>query len=121
MDCRRPRKPYRTTIRCNPRLVRVGIPAAWNGRRPCAFLPVTLLFDTATSFGASGDQSIAVSNGLPADIVAFSLEPDIGRLVGKGLVAKNWYKNKYHGFVTDSVVVFACEKAIRSTFTPGTI
>jgi sulfate transport system substrate-binding protein len=63
-----------------------------------------------TSFGASGDQSIAVSNGLPADIVAFSLEPDIGRLVGKGLVAKNWYKNKYHGFVTDSVVVFAVRK-----------
>ncbi|HEX6508047.1 MAG TPA: sulfate ABC transporter substrate-binding protein [Chloroflexota bacterium] len=58
------------------------------------------------SYGASGDQSIAVGNGLPADIVAFSLEPDIGRLVSKGLVAPNWYKNKYHGFVTDSVVVF---------------
>ncbi len=63
-----------------------------------------------TSFGASGDQSIAVSNGLPADIVAFSLEPDIGRLVAKGLVSANWYKNKYHGFVTDSVVVFAVRK-----------
>src|SRR5947209_18170478 len=63
-----------------------------------------------TSFGASGDQSIAVSNGLPADIVAFSLEPDIGRLVGKGLANANWYKNKYHGFVTDSVVVFAVRK-----------
>jgi sulfate/thiosulfate transport system substrate-binding protein len=63
-----------------------------------------------TSFGASGDQSIAVSNGLPADIVAFSLEPDIGRLVGKGLVNANWYKGKYHGFVTDSVVVFAVRK-----------
>jgi sulfate transport system substrate-binding protein len=63
-----------------------------------------------TSFGASGDQSIAVSNGLPADIVAFSLEPDIGRLVAKGLVSANWYKNNYHGFVTDSVVVFAVRK-----------
>lgn len=63
-----------------------------------------------TSFGASGDQSIAVSNGLPADIVAFSLEPDIGRLVAKGLVNANWYKNTYHGFVTNSVVVFAVRK-----------
>ncbi len=58
------------------------------------------------SYGASGDQSIAVSNGLPADVVAFSLQPDISRLVAKGLVSSNWNSNKYHGFVTDSVVVF---------------
>jgi sulfate transport system substrate-binding protein len=58
------------------------------------------------SYGASGDQSIAVADGQPADIVAFALEPDISRLVSKGIVNSNWYKNKYHGFVTDSVVVF---------------
>ena len=58
------------------------------------------------SFGASGDQSRAVEAGLAADVVAFSLEPDIGRLVKAGLVSSSWYKNKYHGFVTDSVVVF---------------
>lgn len=29
------------------------------------------------SYGASGEQSRAVAAGLPADLVAFSLEPDI--------------------------------------------
>src|SRR5437660_700975 len=32
------------------------------------------------SFGASGDQSRAVESGLTADIVAFSLAPDMTRL-----------------------------------------
>jgi sulfate transport system substrate-binding protein len=63
-----------------------------------------------TSFGASGDQSRAVLNGLNADIVAFSLEPDINRLVKAGLVAGTWYKNAYHGFVTNSIVVFVVRK-----------
>src|SRR3989454_11121553 len=58
------------------------------------------------SYGASGEQSRAVAAGLDADIVAFSLEPDITSLVQKNLVAKNWNKDKYHGMVTRSVVVF---------------
>src|SRR5919202_3696318 len=58
------------------------------------------------SFGASGEQSRAVASGLPADVVAFSLQPDVASLVGKGLVAKSWSKDAYHGMVTDSVVVF---------------
>ena len=37
-----------------------------------------------TSFAASGDQSRAVEGGLPADVVAFSLEPDVTRLVKAG-------------------------------------
>jgi sulfate transport system substrate-binding protein len=57
------------------------------------------------SYGGSGDQSRAVEAGLPADVVAFSLEPDITRLVKDGLVSPNWSKNAYHGIVTDSVVV----------------
>jgi len=57
------------------------------------------------SFGASGDQSRAVEAGLPADIVAFSLEPDVTRLVKDGLVSPNWARNAYRGIVTDSVVV----------------
>jgi sulfate transport system substrate-binding protein len=57
------------------------------------------------SFGASGEQSRAVYNGLPADVVAFSLAPDVSKLVGPGLVDANWAKNAYHGMVTDSVVV----------------
>src|SRR6266568_4750600 len=47
------------------------------------------------SYGASGEQSRAVAAGLDADIVAFSLEPDITSLVQKGLVAKTWNKDKY--------------------------
>jgi sulfate/thiosulfate transport system substrate-binding protein len=57
------------------------------------------------SYGPSGDQSRAVSNGLNADVVAFSLAPDVSRLIKYGLVAKNWDNGRYHGMVTDSVVV----------------
>src|SRR6202795_830697 len=58
------------------------------------------------SYGASGEQSRAVAAGLDADVVAFSLEPDITSLVKKKLVAKSWNKDKYKGMVTRSVVVF---------------
>src|SRR5215475_9028912 len=58
------------------------------------------------SYGASGDQSRAVAAGLPADVVALSLAPDISSLVQKHLVAQSWNKDKYHGIVTRSVVVF---------------
>jgi sulfate/thiosulfate-binding protein len=58
------------------------------------------------SYGASGEQSRAVAAGLNADIVAFSLEPDITSLVQKKLVPRNWNKNNYKGMVTRSVVVF---------------
>ena len=36
------------------------------------------------SYGASGDQSRAVESGKPADLVNFSVEPDITRLVKAG-------------------------------------
>ena len=62
------------------------------------------------SYGASGDQRRAVENGLPADIVALSLEPDVTALVDKGLVAADWNADKYKGMVTDSVVVIATRK-----------
>src|SRR4051812_47553637 len=58
------------------------------------------------SYGASGEQSRAVAAGLDADIVAFSLAPDVDSLVQKKLVAKSWNKDKYKGMVTRSVVVF---------------
>jgi sulfate/thiosulfate-binding protein len=63
-----------------------------------------------TSFGASGDQSRAVAAGLPADVVEFSLRPDIDRLVKAGLVDANWNKNRYGGFVTRSVVTLIVRK-----------
>ncbi|MDQ3696344.1 MAG: sulfate ABC transporter substrate-binding protein [Chloroflexota bacterium] len=60
-----------------------------------------------TSFASSGEQSRAVESGLPADIVALSLAPDIDRLVPLGLVAEDWAADEFNGFVTISVVVFA--------------
>jgi sulfate/thiosulfate transport system substrate-binding protein len=62
------------------------------------------------SYASSGEQSRAVEGGLPADVVEFSLEPDITRLVDAGLVDKNWNQNEYDGMVTDSVVVFIVRK-----------
>jgi sulfate/thiosulfate-binding protein len=62
------------------------------------------------SYGSSGEQSRAVEGGLPADVVEFSLEPDITRLVDAGLVDADWNKNKYKGMVTESVVVFIVRK-----------
>jgi len=63
-----------------------------------------------TSFGASGDQSRAVEAGLNADIVAFSLEPDITRLVKDKLVAADWNSDQYKGMITDSVASFVVRK-----------
>ena len=61
----------------------------------------------SNSFGSSGDQSRAVEAGQPADVVHFSIEPDITRLVDAGMVAEDWNQNEYNGIVEDSVVVFA--------------
>src|SRR3954453_4120787 len=60
--------------------------------------------DFSNSFGASGDQSRAVEAGQPADVVEFSLQPDMQRLVDAGIVANDWDKNQYKGIVSDSVV-----------------
>jgi len=62
------------------------------------------------SYGSSGEQSRAVEAGLPADVVGFSLAPDMARLVEAGLVDKTWSQNQYDGFVTKSVVVLVVRK-----------
>jgi sulfate/thiosulfate transport system substrate-binding protein len=62
------------------------------------------------SFGASGSQSRAVATGQPADVVAFSTEPDITRLVKAGIVSKSWDANPEKGISSDSVVVFVVRK-----------
>jgi sulfate/thiosulfate transport system substrate-binding protein len=62
------------------------------------------------SYGASGDQSRAVQNGLAADVVAFSLEPDMAKLVDAGLVAEDWDADAHKGMITRSVVVFVVRK-----------
>jgi sulfate/thiosulfate transport system substrate-binding protein len=59
-----------------------------------------------TSYGASGDQSRAVEGGLDADLVHFSLEPDMTRLVDAGIVAEDWKDNATKGIATSSVVSF---------------
>jgi sulfate/thiosulfate-binding protein len=64
-------------------------------------------FDFDQSYASSGEQSRAVEAGLAADVVAFSLEPDVTRLVDAGLVDADWNQNEHNGMVTESVVVFA--------------
>jgi sulfate/thiosulfate transport system substrate-binding protein len=62
------------------------------------------------SYGPSGQQSRAVVNGLHADVVAFSLEPDVEKLVKAGLVSAGWNQNATRGFVSDSVAVIIVRK-----------
>ncbi len=61
--------------------------------------------DFVTSYGASGDQSRAVVAGAEADVVHYSLETDITRLVDEGLVAEDWKNTPTRGIATSSVVV----------------
>jgi sulfate/thiosulfate-binding protein len=61
------------------------------------------------SFGASGTQAQDVVAGQPADVVNFSLIPDMNTVVKAGLVSRKWQKNSISkaedGFVADSTVV----------------
>ena len=63
-----------------------------------------------SSFGASGEQSRAVEAGLPADVVSFSIEPDMERLVDADLVDAGWKRTPAKGLVTTSVVSFIVRK-----------
>ncbi|MGA6207914.1 sulfate ABC transporter substrate-binding protein [Nocardia testacea] len=56
------------------------------------------------SYGASGDQSRKIARGAPADVVSFSLEPDITRLVDAGLVDPDWNADATRGVPFGSVV-----------------
>jgi sulfate/thiosulfate transport system substrate-binding protein len=56
------------------------------------------------SYGASGDQSRKVESGTPADIVNFSVEPDVTRLVKAGKVAEDWNADNTKGIPFGSVV-----------------
>ena len=62
------------------------------------------------SYGASGDQARAVIAGLPTDVVALSLAPDVDKLVDEKLVAPDWNQDEFDGFVSKSVVVLAVRK-----------
>lgn len=58
-----------------------------------------------TSYGASGDQSRAVAEGLEADYVHLSVATDVARLVDAGLVDEAWDEGENKGIVSTSIVV----------------
>ncbi len=62
------------------------------------------------SYGASGDQSRKVEAGLPTDVVNFSVEPDVTRLVDAGLVAEDWNTGEHKGIPFGSVVTIVTRK-----------
>src|SRR5829696_141600 len=63
-----------------------------------------------TSYGGSGDQSRAVVEGKPADLVNFSLEADVTRLVKADKVAEDWNADATKGIPYGSVVTFVVRK-----------
>ncbi|MFD0926461.1 sulfate ABC transporter substrate-binding protein [Williamsia deligens] len=62
------------------------------------------------SYGASGDQSRKVVQGLAANVVAFSVEPDVTRLVKAGKVDQSWNTGPYKGVGFGSVVSIVVRK-----------
>ncbi|MEU0539247.1 sulfate ABC transporter substrate-binding protein [Nocardia sp. NPDC005978] len=62
------------------------------------------------SYGASGDQSRKVKDGAEADLVNFSVEPDITRLVDAGLVDASWNADANKGIPFGSVVSIVVRK-----------
>lgn len=66
--------------------------------------------EVVASYGASGDQSRGVAAGKPADIVNFSVEPDITRLVDAGKVSDTWNSDATRGIPFGSVVALVVRK-----------
>jgi sulfate/thiosulfate-binding protein len=65
----------------------------------------------AQSYGASGDQSRKVDSGATADVVNFSVEPDVTRLVESGKVAEDWNDAAHKkGLAFGSVVTIVVRK-----------
>lgn len=88
-------------------LVGFAVPKAGNNAAQAAFAKTEAGKGVTwkESYGASGDQSRAVADGLAADYVHFSLAPDVTRLVDAGKVDDTWADGPNKGIVTDSVVV----------------
>jgi sulfate transport system substrate-binding protein len=64
----------------------------------------TVLFEE--SYQGSTAQAQAVVNGLPADVVALSLAPDVDQIKQAGLITHDWTQAADGGMVSSSVVVF---------------
>ena len=62
------------------------------------------------SYGASGDQSRKVAAGLDTDVVNFSVEPDVTKLVDAGLVAEDWNAGEHAGIPFGSVVTIVTRR-----------
>jgi sulfate transport system substrate-binding protein len=63
-----------------------------------------------SSYGASGAQSRAVIAGQKADVVAFSLQPDLDNVAKAGLVDPAWNAGPAKGMASRSVVVIVTRK-----------
>ncbi|MGZ9226316.1 MAG: sulfate ABC transporter substrate-binding protein, partial [Anaerolineales bacterium] len=59
------------------------------------------------SYQGSGAQSRAVVEGFEADVVALSLEADVNRIEGAGLITHDWRSEPFGGMVSTSAVAFA--------------
>ncbi len=59
------------------------------------------------SYLGSGAQSRAIAEGFEADVAILSMEPDITRLVEKGLITHDWKARAVGGMISRSVVAFA--------------
>lgn len=66
--------------------------------------------EVTASYGASADQSRGVADGKPADVVNFSVEPDLTRLVEVGKVSPSWNKDATNGIPFGSVVTLVVRK-----------
>ena len=72
------------------------------------------------SYGASGDQSRKVESGLPTDVVNFSVEPDVTRLVKSGQVDDDWNPASTRGSRSAPSSRSSPARATPRTSRPGT-
>lgn len=88
-------------------IVGFAVPEAANKRIQEEFVKTDAGEGTSftTSYGASGDQSRAVVDGLDADYVHLSVGTDVDRLVDAGLVDESWDDGPNQGIVSNSIVV----------------
>ena len=74
----------------------------------------------SSSFGPSGTQATSVVDGLPADLVNFSLEPDMAKVVKAGLVSSSWDSDPDQGHGDElHRLVHRAPRATPSTSPPG--
>lgn len=59
------------------------------------------------SYQGSGAQSRAIVGGFEADIAALSLELDIDKIAGAGLITHDWRAEPHGGMVSNSIAVIA--------------